>query len=558
MLILALALSCTDRTADSPQDSSVDSGDSPADTSVPDGPGDFADPLSVALNLDVEDFGMELTDAVMAGDYLVMAGQQQRAMGGVWLFDHAADPLNPPYLGTTQLRTVQQVCWDGEKIWGTDRTAFLYRFSVGPEGVSEDRHWDLGPNDGGVSCSAEHVVAARGSNGAYLYAQDGDNINEIAHFEEKITEARLSGDRLYLLAPDALIQVDLATQAELARLPLQGYCRDLEEDSTGLVLACGSQGVMLVDPETMELTGQWRGHISARAVSTGPQGVVVAGWTEVVLLDRQGQFIGSEPAKSAAMDSTQDSGGNIYIADWRTPFRVSVDSVAPSPELVLIPDLARAGATIEVRNEGQAPMWINGVSDGEVESQRVPPGGYTFWRLPEDLEGAPTIETDDPDEATVTLDLGARGGLEIGDKAPEITEFDTMQQEWKLSDHAGKVVWVGLFEDGCPVCSSEVGATELALKEAFGERDDLVRVWVYTEGAAAERPEEWREEAEISGAVLVDGNQNVRFDYFIENGGEAFARNPRHFVIDQEGNIAFIATNLEIEGEIAVMRSLLD
>ncbi len=553
MSLLLLALACTSSSA--PDDSPPEN---PPDTAIGEGPGDWEDPLSIARDLGVDDKGMELTDAVMAGEFLVLAGQQQQGKGGVWLFDHASDPLDPGYIGTTTLRNVQQVCWDGEKIWGTDRSAFLYRFSIDSDGVREDRHWDLGPNDGGVSCDATYVAAARGSMGAYLWEKDGDGIDEVAFFDEKVTEVLLAGEHLYLLAPDALIKVRTNTQEELGRLALQGYCRDLEADESGLVMACGSDGVMLVDAEEMSLSGSWRGNISARGVSLGPDGIVVAGWTDVVLLDRQGTFIGSEPTNSAAMDSTQDANGNIYIADWRTPFMLQLNSTAHSPELVLVPDLARDGATIEIRNEGTAPLWINGVSEGELESQRVAPGGYTFWHLPETLEGTPTIETDDPDEASVTLDLGTRGGLSVGDVAPQIQEFDTERQEWKLSDHAGKVVWVGLFEDGCPVCSSEVGATELALVQAFGERDDLERVWVYTEGASAERPEEWREEAEIAGAVLVDANQNVRFDYFIENGGDAFARNPRHFVIDQEGKIAFIATNLEIQGEIAVMESLLE
>ncbi len=557
MLLLLLALDCT---GPSIQDKSwpQDNTDDTNDTAEPSGPGDWVDPLRIRMDLGVDDPGMELTDAVMAGDYLVLAGQQQQGKGGVWLFDYASNPLDPQYIGTTLLRNVQQVCWDGEKIWGTDRSALLYRFTIGPDGVSEDRHWELGPNDGGVSCDATHVAAARGSMGAYLWEKSGDTIDEVGFFDEKVTEVLLSGEFLFLLAPDALIKVRTDTLEEVGRLGLVGYCRDLEADFIGLVMACGSDGVMLVDPEEMSLTGSWRGNISARAVSIGAQGIVVAGWTDVVLLDRQGTFIGSEPTHSAAMDSTQDLGGNIYVADWRTPFMLQVDSMAPSPELVLVPDLARDGATIEIRNEGTAPLWINSVSEGELESQRVAPGGYTFWRLPDVLEGTPTIQTDDPDEASVTLDLGSRGGLSVGDAAPQIQEFDTLQQEWTLSDQAGKVVWVGLFEDGCPVCSSEVGATELALKDAFGERDDLVRVWVYTEGASAERPEEWREEAEITGAVLVDSNQSVRSDYFIENGEDAFARNPRHFVIDQEGNIAFIATNLELQGELAVMESLLE
>ena len=44
--------------------------------------------------------------------------------------------------------------------------------------------------------------------------------------------------------------------------------------------------------------------------------------------------------------------------------------------------------------------------------------------------------------------------------------------------------------------------------------------------------------------MLVDSDSSMRQDYFLPNNHEIFAANPRHYVIDAEGNLAYISTNV--------------
>ncbi|MED5371675.1 MAG: redoxin domain-containing protein [Myxococcota bacterium] len=549
--MLLLLLACT-RSA-SPMD------DSAQDTGGSGGPGVWTDPLVPGPSLETQDKGIELTDALMAGPTtLVMTGQQKQGDGGVWVFDVSA-PETPTFLGQTALRNVQQACWDGEVLWGVDRHSSLYRFSLGPEGPEQTGHWEIGGNDGGIDCAQGLVAIARGSRGASLRRVDeqGSLVTELS-FSEQTTHVLLWQDRLFRLEPQALVQHDLESGGELARLELWGHCRDIEADDAGLALACGSEGVLLIDPWTMKQTAQWRGPWNVRGVSLGPAGIVASAWTHTVVLDRAGGFVGAEPSRTSAMESVQDEEGWIWVADWSDPHRLDLVSTAASPELRITPEVARGGSTVELWNDGTAPLWISAVQEGELEAQRIAPGDMARWALPEQVDAPLALWSDDPDEQEVSLGLGSRADMELGVQAPPLEEFDLDDALWRLSDQAGQVVWIALFEDGCPVCSSEVAATEGFFVERFGDTPGLVRVWVYTEGVGVDRPREWAQEADIQGTVLHDADSSVRREWFVENGEDAFARNPRHFVVAPDGTLAWIGTSMDLESEAAVIQGLLD
>ncbi len=66
--------------------------------------------------------------------------------------------------------------------------------------------------------------------------------------------------------------------------------------------------------------------------------------------------------------------------------------------------------------------------------------------------------------------------------------------------------------------------------------------WAYQGATGGAR--EWTDELGIAHTVLVDSDRSLKMDYFIENSEDVFASNPRHFVIDREGNLAFIGVNV--------------
>lgn len=52
------------------------------------------------------------------------------------------------------------------------------------------------------------------------------------------------------------------------------------------------------------------------------------------------------------------------------------------------------------------------------------------------------------------------------------------------------------------------------------------------------------EEHDLQTGVLVDSDSSMRQDYFLPNSSEVFAANPRHYIVDAEGNLAYISTSV--------------
>lgn len=52
------------------------------------------------------------------------------------------------------------------------------------------------------------------------------------------------------------------------------------------------------------------------------------------------------------------------------------------------------------------------------------------------------------------------------------------------------------------------------------------------------------DEHALTTPVLVDSDSSLRQAYFLPNSDEVFAANPRHYVIDAQGNFAYISTTV--------------
>jgi len=68
----------------------------------------------------------------------------------------------------------------------------------------------------------------------------------------------------------------------------------------------------------------------------------------------------------------------------------------------------------------------------------------------------------------------------------------------------------------------------------------------------------WAAEYDIADPVLVDSDSSVRQDYFVANpSSDAYASNPRHFVIDREGAFSYIGLNVSPEAMIDALEAAL-
>ena len=93
------------------------------------------------------------------------------------------------------------------------------------------------------------------------------------------------------------------------------------------------------------------------------------------------------------------------------------------------------------------------------------------------------------------------------------------------------------------------------MNEGLADIDGLVRLWSFT--GQAGRAEQFKEGYEVDSPMLVDNDSSLRQAYFVPNGPGAFASNPRHYIIDAEGNLVYMGFQNDPETEIEVVLELL-
>ncbi|MCB9746380.1 MAG: hypothetical protein H6740_27635 [Alphaproteobacteria bacterium] len=452
--MLLLLLACTPKTESPPGDDSAAQVDSaPGDSVVGQ---DWLDPILRLDAVAVDNTGMELTDAVVAGDRLALLGQQQQAQGGVWLFDRS-DPEAPVFLDRTTLWHVQSGCYDGELLWGVDRMSTLWSFDISGDKPEIRNSYPIGGADGAVDCAPGRLAWGRGTRGAGVARIEAGAIVEQWGLSEAAVGVALDGETLWTASTGWLRAWSLAEGAPrlLSELALSGACRDIALAEGLLAVACGSEGAHLIsrDPDEPELLGTWSGAWSARAVALTGDTLLVAGWSDLLAIDVSDpsapRFIGAEAANSSVMGLAAGEDGLVYVADWRTPFLARVQGGA-APDIRLSPAVPYPGELVAVYNDGPEPLTLSGVSAGELRDRRLEPGGASSWQLPEDLAPDTLVEiySDDPDEPSAALRVASLGNLSVGSAAPEFYEFDLNGQLYSTEALRGEIVFLGLFSDG--------------------------------------------------------------------------------------------------------------
>ena len=111
-------------------------------------------------------------------------------------------------------------------------------------------------------------------------------------------------------------------------------------------------------------------------------------------------------------------------------------------------------------------------------------------------------------------------------------------------------------DSGCPVCSADVPDTDRFIAETFGEEEGLVALWSYAGSAGRARGRV--DEAGIRLPVLADEDTSMRRSWFIPNGEDAFAANPRHYVVGADGTFAYVQTTVNPAGTAEAIRRALE
>ncbi len=456
--MLWLLAACIDRPAPpgpprppGPGDSSVvDSQDSTLDTE------DFTDPIERLDDLPIETPGLHVTSGVLTGDHLVIVGEDWGNLAGLWVLD-LSDPDAPVFaVAEASKKRLRRVCGTGSQAWALGESGDLLGVDLEDETPRVITTTFVGYTGDGIDCGDGWIAWGMGADGGGLskLLEDGPEPHVIS-IPGEVRDVLIEGDRLWSLAYGKLTAWSIQgnTLEQTGEVSLDGTCRDISAGQDWLAVACGAGGVALVDRQSgePELLGNWRGYASARAVDVQGERVLVAGWTDLLVLDASNPeepwLLGTEPAHGAVMAVAAGDDGLAYAADWSQPFVARITG-GRAPEVRASPEVAVAGEDVTLVNDGPEALWVESPSHGELAGNQVEPGGSVRWSIPSDAPESVTLLTDDPDEVTFALEVGVASGLQLGDPAPDFIEQDLQHQVWELSSLRGKVVFLGLFDAG--------------------------------------------------------------------------------------------------------------
>ena len=226
------------------------------------------------------------------------------------------------------------------------------------------------------------------------------------------------------------------------------------------------------------------------------------------------------------------------------------DLAVDAPFMQLFGD---AGESVEglylLRNVGDAPLTVVGLeTDGPFSATLDPqddacdglpslaPGASAPVSIVFDVGDAPVsgtlfVETNDPDQPVLEVTLeGNPGGPTVGAAAPDFTGLTLDGQPFRLSDHAGQVVFLKLFDFGCSTCSEEFPIIQSDLVPQYG--DDVVFVGV-NKGHRTAYADAIASEASLGFPVVLDIDSQAFARYRLP--GKVF---PLHVVIAADGTIA--------------------
>ena len=456
----------SDDTATTPSDDSDASTTDtapPVDTaaSEPSCATDWPDVVSPLGSIPIGEDFPHLSDGLLINDDLLMlAGQAVDFSRSVWTFD-VSDPAAPvmiDYAGNNQLMSV---CWGGERGFGVQLDGYLSTITVSASGrPTLNTLFQTGISAGRIDCD-DRIVAwgtgAAGGGWATVEELLAGGPSAYQPIDGDVRDAVIEGDRLWALGYDALVAYDIdavaGTLTEVGRLDLDGGCYDLERGDGWLAASCNSAGVALIDRNdgAPTLLGRWEGYVSARTSEAAGDTLLVAGWTDLLVLDVSDPtaptLVGSQYRDNAIAASVYAGEDLIYVIDWKEPYAARL-ALSGGPEIRSLYTQAIPGDFALLYNDGTEPLCLDDPSGGELVDAEVPAGGYTFWSIPEDAAfgDAFSVSTNDADEPTFTLEVGNVAGLSVGDEAPEFIEPDLDEVIWQLSELRGQIVFLGMME----------------------------------------------------------------------------------------------------------------
>ncbi len=137
----------------------------------------------------------------------------------------------------------------------------------------------------------------------------------------------------------------------------------------------------------------------------------------------------------------------------------------------------------------------------------------------------------------------------VGDSAPDFTLNTVNGNEFTLSDHAGKVIFLFFFGYSCPHCLANGNNTETGIYDAFKDNSDFVALGIDTWDGNKSGVENFINQTGITYPVAMTGS-SVQSLYSTTYD--------RIIVIDQSGTIQFKATSNATSGVVSDAKQVIE
>jgi hypothetical protein len=418
----------------------------------------------------------ELIDVEISGDLaFVSAG-----LGGLAIID-ISDPSAPAYVANYWIGAEQSWCAQGDYLYGSERYSGITVVDVStpsaPVHVTDYRP---------IRKSYEHADG----NGDYLFAAthtDGVEIIDIStpsspqYVSEIATENAWAVDEfggLLYVADGAsglkVIDVSIPEQPQLlGAAQASGTAKDVVVWGDCAFVSVGAFGVDMFDvsdPLQPALLANYNTTGYASRVAVTDSLIAVSDWDDVEVLRW-------DDSPSLSLVGYKSTGGRvmgvnmvddvIYSAEWFL-FRTFQFGSTEGPDLdlsVRVLDFPHAetdsclDTTLYLTNNGETELTLlsadvdhadftfslpkTTIAPGEIVE-----GTVTYCATGEDAQGRLTLQTNDPDEDTVSITLRGNTpwGVEAGELAPDFTLSSVNGfGNITLSDLLGKVVLISFF-----------------------------------------------------------------------------------------------------------------
>lgn len=455
------------------------------------------------------------------------------------------DLSGPSIVGSTQVgQRVYGVAYDGTSAWAAAGTAGV--IAIGVSGAPS--------NDGTIGAFTDARGVARGPDGLWVAAGDEGVALIDASSGTSIGTATADFAALGVRVVDGGAIVLNGVNGWDRFSAGGGISREATNGTTGSVLDAVEHDGDLFTAEVHALARHTGGAV--RFEERESFGELVAPWYRAVV-SHGGELFAAAGDELIPIEVTDTVDAPDLMVDATTVYMWG----DPGDELESLVVIENLGDEPLVLGDVEADTMLNvsfqdaDAVDGCPDAVSVAPGESILLSVkstPDSTSlatGEIRLFTNDPDEPELVLTVDVnRGEPEIGSAAIDFELLTIYGERVRLSDHAGKVALVKLFNFGCKRCAEEFGDVENEIVTSYPS-SDFVAIGVNTTHRTA-----------FAGKVVDEANLTLPMTLDLDSAAFRHFRMPEkvfplNVVVGRDGKILHVDAE---EGLVAATQAIAD